>query len=115
MGEDFFQSGGGGVALILSLCEGGVEINFCLMRGAAWVIVFGHISPISQPPLQVIITQSLNLLLQRFPLICTSIVFRDRDIVIWQSLLFSQLIKNNLSNRCGIKKDKIWEDVGVNT
>ena len=31
MGGDFFQ-GGGGLALILSLCEG-VEINFCLMRG----------------------------------------------------------------------------------
>ena len=32
--EPFFQgAGGGGLALILSLCEGGVEINFCLMRG----------------------------------------------------------------------------------
>ena len=32
MGGDFFQ-GGGRLALILSLCEGEVEINFCLMRG----------------------------------------------------------------------------------
>ena len=30
--------GGGAVALILPLCEGGgVEINFCLMRGGAWI------------------------------------------------------------------------------
>ena len=38
MGGDFVQGGGvggGGLALILSLCEGGVEINFCLMRGGA--------------------------------------------------------------------------------
>ena len=35
-------------------------------------------------------------------LICTSIIFRDRGIVMWQSLLFSQLINNNLSSRCGI-------------
>ena len=34
MGGDFFQ-GGGGLALILSLFERGVEINFCLMRGGA--------------------------------------------------------------------------------
>ena len=35
MGGDFFQGvgGGGRLGLILSLCEGGVEINFCLMRG----------------------------------------------------------------------------------
>ena len=44
----------------------------------------------------------LNLLYHWCLLICTSIVFRDRGIVMWQSLLFSQLIKNNLSNRCGI-------------
>ena len=44
----------------------------------------------------------LNILFHWSPLICTSIVFRDRSIVMWQSLLFSQLIKNNLSNRCGI-------------
>ena len=37
-------------------------------------------------------------------IICTSIVFRDRGIVMWQSLLFSQLIKYNLSNRCGIAR-----------
>ena len=46
----------------------------------------------------------LNLLFHWSPLICTSIVFRDRGIVMWQSLLFSQLIKNNLSNRCRIHK-----------
>ena len=37
MGGDFFQGvgggGGGRLALILSLCEGEGEINFCLMRG----------------------------------------------------------------------------------
>ena len=41
-------------------------------------------------------------LFHRPPVICTSIVFRDRDIVTWQSLLFSQLITNNLWSRCGI-------------
>ena len=35
----------------------------------------------------------LNLLFQWSTLICTSTVFRDRGIVMWQSLLFSQLIK----------------------
>ena len=47
MGGDFFR-GGGGLALILSLCEGG-EINICLIRGG-YDLVLGHISPISQPP-----------------------------------------------------------------
>ena len=51
--------GEGGSALILSLCEGGIEINFCLMRRGN-DLVLGHISPISQPPLQVIIAQSLS-------------------------------------------------------
>ena len=41
--------GEGGSALILSLCEGGIEINFCLMRRGN-DLVLGHISPISQPP-----------------------------------------------------------------
>ena len=61
MGGDFFQwgRGRGGSALILSLCEGGIEINFCLMRRGN-DLVLGHISPISQPPLQVIIAQSLS-------------------------------------------------------
>ena len=98
MGGDFFQEGGGG----------GGSLNIIIMWG-------GHISRISQPPLHVIIAQSLNLLFYWSPLICTSIVCRDRSVVIWQSLLFSQLIKNNLSNWCGIKNDKIWEDVGLNT
>ena len=49
MEGDFFQ--GGGLALILSLCEGrGVEINFCLIRGE-YDLVLGRISPISQSPL----------------------------------------------------------------
>ena len=53
-GRRHFLGGGGGVALILSLCEGGaVEINFCLMRGG-YDLVLGHISPVSQPLLQVI-------------------------------------------------------------
>ena len=45
-----------------------------------------------------------NLLFHWSPLICISIVFRDRLIVIWKSLLFSQLIKNNLSDRYGIAR-----------
>ena len=48
MGGDFFQ--GGGLALILSLCERGVEINFCLMRGVYDLV----------PPLQVIVAQFLT-------------------------------------------------------
>ena len=47
VGGDFFK-GGGGVALILSLCEGGVKINFCLMRGGH-DLVLGHISHIPPP------------------------------------------------------------------
>ena len=42
----------------------------------------------------------LNLLFHLSPLICPSIVFRDRGIVMSQSLLFSQPITSNLSNRC---------------
>ena len=42
----------------------------------------------------------VKLLFHWSPLICTSIVFRDRGIVMSQSLLFSQPITNNLSNRC---------------
>ena len=42
----------------------------------------------------------LNLLFHWSPLICTSILFRDRGIVMSQSLLFSQPVTNNLSNRC---------------
>ena len=51
MGSNFFPPGGGGgaLALVLSLCEGGVEINFCLIRGR-YDLVLGHISSISQPP-----------------------------------------------------------------
>ena len=57
MGGDFFQ--GGRLALILSLCEGGVEINFWVNE-EGYDLVLGHISPISQLPLQVIIAQSLT-------------------------------------------------------
>ena len=42
----------------------------------------------------------LNLLFHWSPLICTSIVFRGRGIVMSQCLLFSQPITNNFSNRC---------------
>ena len=37
MGGDFFKGGGGegGLALILSLCEGGVEINILLNEKGA--------------------------------------------------------------------------------
>ena len=53
MGSNFFPPGGrGGVLaliIILSLCEGGVEINFCLIR-ERYDLVLGHISSISQPP-----------------------------------------------------------------
>ena len=49
MGGHFFQEVVGRLVLILSLCDGGgVEINFCLMRGR-YDLVLGHISPISQP------------------------------------------------------------------
>ena len=57
MGGDFFQGGGRG-SLNIIIMWGGVEINFCLMRGG-YDLVWGHISPISQPHLQVIIAQSL--------------------------------------------------------
>ena len=97
MGGDFFQGvcvcvcvcvlGGGGVALILLFCEGAYLTHF-------------------PTPLHVIIAQSLNLLFHGSPLICTSIVCRDRGIVRWQSLLFSQLIKNNLQIGAGSKKTK---------
>ena len=46
----------------------------------------------------------LNLLFHWSSLICTSIVFRDRGIVMSQSLLFYQPVINNLSNRCRSKK-----------
>ena len=43
------------------------------------------------------------------PLICTSIVFRDRPgIVMSQSLLSSQLITNNLSNSCRSPRRLDW-------
>ena len=58
MGGDFFQGGRGVTLNIIIMCGGWVEINFCLMRGGH-DLVLGHISPISQPPLQVIIAQSL--------------------------------------------------------
>ena len=52
MGGDLFQAGGGG--------GGGGSLNIIIMSGG-YVLVLGHISPISQhPPLQVIIAQSLN-------------------------------------------------------
>ena len=57
MGGDFFQ--GGGVSLNIIIMWGGVEINFWLNEGA-YDLVLGHISPISQLPLQVIIAQSLT-------------------------------------------------------
>ena len=57
MGGDFFQGGRGSLNIIIML-GGGVEINFCLMRGG-YDLVWGHISPISQPHLQVIIARSL--------------------------------------------------------
>ena len=59
MGGHFFQ-GGGGLALILSLCEGGgAEINFCLMRGGGDDLVLG--------PHQVIIAQSLITIISNEP------------------------------------------------
>ena len=47
----FFKAGGGerGVSLNIIIMWGGVEINFCLMRGG-YDLVLGHISPISQFP-----------------------------------------------------------------
>ena len=49
MGGDFFKGGGGGVSLNIIIMWGRVEIDFCLMRGG-YDLVWGHISPISQPP-----------------------------------------------------------------
>ena len=50
MGGDYFQGQGGeGLALILSLCEGGLKLNFALWEGG-YDLVLGHISPIFQPP-----------------------------------------------------------------
>ena len=64
MGGDLFEGwGGGGVSLNITIMWGGIEINFCLMRGGGgYDLVLGHISPISHtsPPLQVIIAQSPN-------------------------------------------------------
>ena len=57
---DFFQGkGGGGGSVNIIIVLGGVEITFCLMRGG-YYLVLGHISPISQPLLQVVIAQSLT-------------------------------------------------------
>ena len=55
MEETFLKEGG----LALSLCDGGLKLIFGLMKGG-YDLVLGHISPISQPPLQVIIAQSLT-------------------------------------------------------
>ena len=42
MGGDFFQGGGrGGVSLNIVVMWGGVEINFCLMRGGGVWLSFG--------------------------------------------------------------------------
>ena len=58
VGGDFYQ---GGLALILSLCEGGGLKLIVAEWDRGHDLVLGHISPISQPPLplQVIIAQSL--------------------------------------------------------
>ena len=54
-----FSREGGGLALILSLCEGGLKLIFAYNE-RGYDLVLGHISPISQPPpLQIIIAQSL--------------------------------------------------------
>ena len=50
--------GGGGLTLILSVGEGGDEINFCVVRGGCDVIL-SRILSISQTPIQAIIAQSL--------------------------------------------------------
>ena len=46
------------MTLILSVGEGGTKVNFCLVRGGCDLIL-SRILPISQPPLQIIIAQSL--------------------------------------------------------
>ena len=46
---------------------------------------------LTQWPLEQKTRTILNLLFHWSPLICTSIVFRERGIVMWQSLLFSTL------------------------
>ena len=57
--ENFFQGGGGGLALILSLCER-VEVNFCLMGGVVWLSFGAYFTHFSAPRFQVIIAQPLN-------------------------------------------------------
>ena len=51
MGGDFFNGlgGGGGLALISSLCEGGGWNQF-LLNERGYDLVLGRISPISHPP-----------------------------------------------------------------
>ena len=44
------EAGEGGLTLILSVGEGGVEINFCLVRGGGCDLIFSRILSISQPP-----------------------------------------------------------------
>ena len=71
-----------------------------------------HSSPPLYRPLEIQWTCTvLNLLFHWSPLICTSIVFRDRGVVMWQSLLSSQLIKNNLSKFCCPKSHCIPEGI----
>ena len=57
MGGDFLN---GGDNLNILIMWGGIEINFCLMRGGGYDLVLEHILPISQLPLQVIVAQSLS-------------------------------------------------------
>ena len=60
MGGDFFQGGGGWFSHII-MRGGGVEIDFCFMRGRH-DFVLRHISPINPPPhpFHVIIAESLT-------------------------------------------------------
>ena len=46
MEGDFLQQGGRWLALILSLCEGGLKFMFAFLEGG-YDSVLGHISPIS--------------------------------------------------------------------
>ena len=66
------------------------------------MVTWYHTSPLDKglAILQQMTYIALKLLFRGSPLICTSIVFRDRGIVMSQSILFCQPITNSLSNRC---------------
>ena len=78
------------------MCQHRCLISFLLLsyKDFATMVTWHHTSPLYNGLAiwQQMTYTVLNLLFHWSPLICTSIVFRDRGIVMSQSLLFSQLI-----------------------